>query len=108
MDGPLTTQETLHHSIIFKSPLLTLHGVYEADDRFYIHSKITNPKKPSTIKYCKQVLSVLEDNLRARGFKKYYTMADSKINYKYNQIYGFTSNFEVYGDIYEVMVKDIS
>ena len=94
--------------MLFCDPTIgILFGDVEVDGRFFIHSILVNPDRPSSVKRYRRVLDELEAQLRERGLDRYYTMADSESGFRFNQLVGFESNFEVWDDVYEVMVKEI-
>ena len=104
--GPSPFPETQIRKVIYEDEYLRCHGVWETDGRFFIHNDLYEPQKPSHIKHYKKFLEALEEQLRSKGFDKYYTFADSPNGFRYNTMMGFRSNLEVWDDIYEVMVKD--
>lgn len=81
-----------------------LLGLIESDGRFFIHAYLYEPKK---IQHYLDILEALEESLRMRGFETYYTLADSPQTFRYNQLMGFESNFEVWDNLFEVMKKDL-
>jgi hypothetical protein len=109
-DGQFRTPETQIRKVIYEDELCRVHGVFETDGRFFFHSELTSPEKPSSIKHFKEVLKGIEESLEARGFEAIYTMADSPEGYRYNELFGFKSNLEVWtigDDKFEVMVKGL-
>ena len=93
------------HNLLYFGPVGVLFGQIEVDGRFFIHSIINEPGKPSGVKGCREVLSALEDQLRLRGMTEYYTMADSPGGFRFNELMGFETNLEVWNDEFEIMVK---
>jgi hypothetical protein len=92
---------------LYNGPEGTLFGEIEVDGRFFIHSLIFNPGTPSGVRGCRRILSELEEQLRARGFERYYTMADSPSGFRFNELMGFKTNLEVWNNELEVMVKEL-
>lgn len=105
-DGPCLTPETQTRNVIVDNELGKLYGVLEIDGRFYIHTDFFQPDR-AKIKQYKETLNNLEDNLRDRGLKRYFTMADSVEGFRFNKLMGFNTIYEVWNDQYEVMVKEL-
>lgn len=106
-DGRSPIQATLTPNILYQGPEGQLYGVVEPDGRFFIHSVMLEPWKPSAVRTYREILAELEKGLRARGFTEYFTMADSQSGFRYNEMLGFRTFYEVWNDEYEVMVKDL-
>lgn len=106
-DGQSPTVGTPIRNILYQGPEGLLIGVVEIDGRFFIHSVMLEPWKPSAVRTYREILAELEKGLRDRGFTQYFTMADSQSGFRYNEMLGFRTALEVWDDKYEVMVKDL-
>ena len=106
-DGRSPLVGTPHRNILYVGPEGILMGELEIDGRFFIHSMLNNPGTPSGIRGCKRVLHEVEEQLKLRGFERYYTMADSVSGFRFNELMGFRTNLEVWNDELEVMVKEL-
>lgn len=105
-DGLSRIPETQIRKTIYKDDTTELIGVLDTDGRFYIHSILSNPNSTAQIRKNKDILANLEIELANRGINRYYTFADSPINFRYNEMMGFQTNLEVWDGAYEVMFKD--
>lgn len=92
---------------IYQDETGELYGVLEEDGRFFIHSTLYDPKKLSVLKHYIDILTALENELVSKGIHKYYTIADSHEGFNFCRAMGFDTNFEVWDNVYEVMVKEI-
>jgi hypothetical protein len=88
---------------VYDGPEGRLHLVWD-NGRVFVHADINEPER---VHQYKEILSALESELINRGVRTYYTLADSPATFRYNSLFGFRSNLEVWDDVYEVMVKEI-
>ena len=106
-DGQSPSVETPIHKVIYEDEYGKCYGVLDYAGRFFVHNEFKDPSKVESIKHYKEVQAELEDQLRQRGLKRYFTMADSVENFKFCQMFGFQTALEVWEDKYEIMVKEL-
>ncbi len=58
-------------------------------------------------KHWANLLMVLEDKLKSRGFTEYYTCATDHNTFRFARLFGFDSAGEHIGELVEIMKKAI-
>lgn len=81
--------------------LVTYNGI------IIMESRPIGPFVNSTFKRWKQIQSVLEDNLRSRGFTEYYAMVDGFDKFRWCRFLGFKSAELMLSSEVELMVKEL-
>lgn len=107
MDGRSPIQGTPIRNILYFDDTGTLYGDIEVDGRFFIHSILVDPYKVSNIKHYRDILAELETRLKEKGLTEYYTMAADANGFRFNELMGFKTAYEVWNDEFEVMVKEL-
>jgi hypothetical protein len=98
---------TPSRNILYRDDECVIIGEKEVDGRFFIHSILGDPSKPSSIRKYRNILDELGKQLKDRGYDSFYTMADSLNGFRFNKMLGFEPAYEVWNDELEIMVKEL-
>lgn len=79
-------------------------------DRLWVHTLLNTKINHKFIRKAWNVLDALEDNLKSRGFKRYYTAVDTEEQFRFASNFGFNATDELLNINhfhFEIMSKDI-
>lgn len=72
-----------------------------------MHATYHVPITLSVLSYSKELMVEIDEALKAKGLKEYWTLVDSVEAFKYCEMMGFKTTKEVINNKYEYMKKDL-
>jgi hypothetical protein len=84
--------------------------VHHLLDRVWLHVDLYEPVNHKILRKGWDVLDALEDNLRSRGIKRYYTCVDTEDRVKFASYYGFRGAGQILnlaGFEFDIMYKEL-
>jgi hypothetical protein len=102
--------EILNHKEVYKDDEFGALIVHYFLDRIWIHADLYTEVTPKLLRKAWDVLDALEDNLKSRGVKCYYTCIDTADRAKFAHNFGFNATDELLnldGHEFEIMSKEL-
>ncbi len=87
---------------------MTVYMAFDSLGRLQMHAAYSVPVTGDVLKYSKEVLAGIDEDLKERGINEYWTLVDSVEAFKYCKIMGFETSLEVIDNKYEYMKKVIA